>query len=63
MPLRRATVPDRARFRLRPHGRGRRALPGLDSLLALEKSGGLHLPAHEGLVMATHASAQALLAG
>ena len=34
-----------------------------DSLLALEKFGGLHLPAHEGLVMATYASAQALLAG
>jgi uncharacterized membrane protein YhhN len=34
-----------------------------DSLLALEKFGGLQLPAHEGLVMATYASAQALLAG
>jgi uncharacterized membrane protein YhhN len=34
-----------------------------DSLLALEKFGGLRLPAHEGLVMATYASAQALLAG
>jgi uncharacterized membrane protein YhhN len=34
-----------------------------DTLLALEKSGGLHLPAHEGLVMATYATAQALLAG
>jgi uncharacterized membrane protein YhhN len=34
-----------------------------DTLLALEKFGGLHLPAHEGLVMATYASAQALLAG
>jgi len=34
-----------------------------DSLLALEKFGGLHLPAHEGLVMATYTSAQALLAG
>ncbi len=34
-----------------------------DALLALEKFGGLHLPAHEGLVMATYASAQALLAG
>jgi uncharacterized membrane protein YhhN len=33
-----------------------------DSLLALEKFGGLHLPAHEGLVMATYTSAQALLA-
>ena len=34
-----------------------------DTLLALEKFGGLHLPAHEALVMATYASAQALLAG
>jgi len=34
-----------------------------DSMLALEKFGGLQLPAHEGLVMATYASAQALLAG
>jgi uncharacterized membrane protein YhhN len=34
-----------------------------DALLALEKFGDLHLPAHEGLVMATYASAQALLAG
>jgi uncharacterized membrane protein YhhN len=34
-----------------------------DTLLALEKFGGLHMPAHEGLVMATYASAQALLAG
>jgi uncharacterized membrane protein YhhN len=34
-----------------------------DALLALEKFGGLHLPAHEGLVMATYATAQALLAG
>lgn len=34
-----------------------------DALLALEKFGSLHLPAHEGLVMATYASAQALLAG
>lgn len=33
-----------------------------DALLALEKLGGLHLPAHEGLVMATYTSAQALLA-
>ena len=33
-----------------------------DTLLALEKFGDLHLPAHEGLVMATYASAQALLA-
>ena len=33
-----------------------------DTLLALERFGGLHLPAHEGLVMATYASAQALLA-
>jgi uncharacterized membrane protein YhhN len=34
-----------------------------DTLLALEKFGGLHLPAHEGLVMATYTSAQGLLAG
>jgi uncharacterized membrane protein YhhN len=34
-----------------------------DSMLALEKFGGVRLPAHEGLVMATYASAQALLAG
>ena len=34
-----------------------------DSLLALEKFAGLHLPAHEGLVMMTYTSAQALLAG
>jgi uncharacterized membrane protein YhhN len=34
-----------------------------DTLLALEKFGDLWLPAHEGLVMATYASAQALLAG
>jgi len=33
-----------------------------DTLLALEKFGGLQLPAHEGLVMATYTSAQALLA-
>jgi uncharacterized membrane protein YhhN len=33
-----------------------------DSLLALEKFADLHLPAHEGLVMATYTSAQALLA-
>jgi uncharacterized membrane protein YhhN len=34
-----------------------------DALLALEKFGGVRLPAHEGLVMATYAGAQALLAG
>lgn len=34
-----------------------------DTLLALEKFGDLHLPAQEGLVMATYTSAQALLAG
>ena len=34
-----------------------------DALLALEKFGGVHLPANEGLVMATYAGAQALLAG
>jgi uncharacterized membrane protein YhhN len=33
-----------------------------DSLLALEKFAGVQLPAHEGLVMATYTSAQALLA-
>jgi uncharacterized membrane protein YhhN len=33
-----------------------------DALLALEKFGGLHLPANEGLVMATYTGAQALLA-
>ena len=33
-----------------------------DSLLALEKFAGIRLPAHEGLVMATYTSAQALLA-
>ena len=34
-----------------------------DTLLALEKFAGLHLPAHEGVVMATYTTAQALLAG
>jgi uncharacterized membrane protein YhhN len=34
-----------------------------DTLLALEKFGGLKLPLHEGLVMATYTTAQALLAG
>jgi uncharacterized membrane protein YhhN len=34
-----------------------------DALLALEKFGGVHLPANEGLVMAAYTSAQALLAG
>jgi uncharacterized membrane protein YhhN len=34
-----------------------------DALLALEKFGDVHVPAHEGLVMATYTSAQALLAG
>jgi uncharacterized membrane protein YhhN len=33
-----------------------------DSLLALERFGDVHLPAHEGLVMATYTAAQALLA-
>lgn len=33
-----------------------------DTLLALEKFAGVQLPAHEGLVMATYTSAQALLA-
>lgn len=34
-----------------------------DALLALGKFGGVHLPAHEGLVMAAYTTAQALLAG
>jgi uncharacterized membrane protein YhhN len=34
-----------------------------DALLALEKFGGVRLPASEGLVMAAYTSAQALLAG
>jgi uncharacterized membrane protein YhhN len=33
-----------------------------DTLLALERFGGVHLPAHEGVVMATYTTAQALLA-
>jgi len=33
-----------------------------DTLLALEKFAGLRLPAHEGVVMATYTTAQALLA-
>jgi len=33
-----------------------------DTLLALERFAGLHLPAHEGVVMATYTTAQALLA-
>lgn len=33
-----------------------------DALLALEKFGDVHLPAHEGLVMATYTTGQALLA-
>jgi uncharacterized membrane protein YhhN len=33
-----------------------------DSLLALEKFGDVHLPMHEGIVMATYTSGQALLA-
>ena len=33
-----------------------------DTLLALDKFTGLHLPAHEGVVMATYTTAQALLA-
>lgn len=35
---------------------------GSDGLLALERFAGVHLPAHEGLVMASYTSAQALLA-
>ena len=34
-----------------------------DALLALDRFAGVTLPAHEGLVMATYTSAQALLAG
>jgi uncharacterized membrane protein YhhN len=33
-----------------------------DALLALEKFGGVHLPVHEGVVMATYTTGQALLA-
>jgi uncharacterized membrane protein YhhN len=33
-----------------------------DSLLALEKFGDVHLPAHEGIVMATYTTGQGLLA-
>ncbi len=33
-----------------------------DTLLALERFGDVHLPGHEGIVMATYTSAQALLA-
>lgn len=33
-----------------------------DTLLALERFGDVHLPAHEGIVMATYTSGQALLA-
>lgn len=33
-----------------------------DTLLALERFAGVHLPAHEGLVMATYTTGQALLA-
>jgi uncharacterized membrane protein YhhN len=33
-----------------------------DTLLALEKFGDVHLPMHEGIVMATYTSGQALLA-
>ena len=34
-----------------------------DTMLALERFGGIRLPAHEGLVMASYTTAQALLAG
>lgn len=49
-------------------GRARTAAGGAlfmvsDTLLALERFGDLHLPAHEGLVMATYTGAQGLLAG
>lgn len=48
-------------------GKARAAVGGAlflasDTLLALEKFGGVQLPGHEGLVMATYTSAQALLA-
>ena len=48
-------------------GSGRTAAGGAlfllsDTLLALEKFAGIHLPAHEGVVMATYTTAQALLA-
>lgn len=48
-------------------GSGRTAAGGTlfllsDTLLALEKFAGIHLPAHEGVVMATYTTAQALLA-
>lgn len=48
-------------------GRAKTALGGVlflasDTLLSLEKFGGVELPGHEGLVMATYTSAQALLA-
>ncbi len=35
---------------------------GSDGLLALERFAGVHLPAHEGLVMSSYTAAQALLA-
>lgn len=34
-----------------------------DALLALERFAGVHLPGHEGWVMASYTAAQALLAG
>ena len=48
-------------------GSGRLAAGGTlfltsDALLALERFGQVHLPAHDGLVMATYSAAQALLA-
>jgi uncharacterized membrane protein YhhN len=48
-------------------GSGRTAAGGTlfllsDTLLALEKFAGIHLPAHEGVVMAAYTTAQALLA-
>ncbi len=48
-------------------GRWKTALGGVlfltsDSLLSLEKFGGVELPGHEGLVMLTYTNAQALLA-
>ena len=54
-------VPGGAGFGLVADGRRGALFLASDTLLALEKFG-LHLPAHEGLVMATCTSAQALLA-
>jgi hypothetical protein len=70
-----ATRRDRTRWLTKPFlmpvlmaGRDRGAqralaLSGAGDVVLLGKSGGVYLPAHEGLVMATYTSAQALLAG